>query len=155
MTVAKRRASIESFGPELLAALVKGSREPVTVKVPYRTAIALTQRLNKLRYIMQHKGHSLYSIVARVKITTAWGERAGLPPADEVRSRKNVARPVDPEAPSVLTLSPHDSEFTDALRAAGVAPVELRDDPIEEISPTPTIEDLLANLGDGVSAKIE
>lgn len=123
----RRLPSVESFGPELLTALVKASREEVRIELPYRAAISLAQRLNKLRHTMEIQQHELFRIVARVRITILWGEKAGLPPVEAKRSSKNVPRPLDTEVPSILVLVPHDNEFMDALHAAGIKAHELQE----------------------------
>ena len=48
-----RKASISSFGPEIMAALLQGSKRRVDLKLPYRTAIQFRRRVHELRSRMR------------------------------------------------------------------------------------------------------
>lgn len=138
---------IDSFGPEILATLLKGAREEIRIPTTYRRGVALRQRLYQLRTAMQKQNHELRSVVARVKVILEWGKRAGLPEVEEVFNSKKVARPRDSEVPAILIVRPHDSEFTKALTDAGVQ-VNEAEDPLRERSVDNILESYLAPEGE-------
>lgn len=132
---------VASFGPEIMAALLRGARERFEVgPMPYRKAVAFHMRVHSLRRSMREENHPEYPLTSRALITVAWGPKAGLPAVPEKFNSRNVPRPADPEAPAKLLIRPHDSDFNDVLLAAGVSADELKRDPLDEISSsiTPT-----------------
>lgn len=120
-----RKPPIQSYGNELLAALTEGGRRKIELELPYRDAIALRARLYKLRHLMLTEHHPLADIVARARIQVRWGPSIGDAPVPETHNSKNVPRPSNPNTHSRLIISPHDSEFAEPLRKAGV---QVRDD---------------------------
>jgi len=114
-----------------MAALIKGSTQEVRMPMTYREGINFRKRIHHLRSRMVEDDHPQKEIASRTRIQLLWGPKAGLPPTEEVRSSKGVRRPLDPEAPSVVVLSPHDSEFDDVLARAGIT-TDLSDDPLSE-----------------------
>lgn len=109
MTRPKRAYPVSSYGPELMAALVKANREPVTLDFPNRRIAAKFQlRINQLRAAMRGENHPDYPFAARVVCSLLWGERIG--------------KPEDPkgEKAARIILKPRDSEFSDVLKNAGV-----------------------------------
>ena len=110
-----RNPLVESFGPELLAALLSaatGSLPPV--RLPWNKAIRFRQRLYSLRSAMRKAKHDKYHLVCRVKITISW-------PQDIPSERTGEHRvPADKHTICDVTLSPNDSEFSTALKNAGL-----------------------------------
>lgn len=123
---------LESFGPEIMAALLRGGREELKLATTYRLGSVFRRRVHQLRARLREINHPEYPIAARTKVQLMWGKRAGLPPVDETRNRNGVTRPIDPDAPALLILSPRDSEFTDILSQAGVH-TDLTADPLASI----------------------
>jgi hypothetical protein len=110
---------VSSFGPELLAALIKGSKEPVVIKLANRTqGRTLQLRIQMLRGAMQREGHPMYAIVTRVKTSLKWGNRLSPDLETDVKGIKAAE----------LHLIPRDSEFGDAIRRAGVEVTETEGD---------------------------
>lgn len=126
----RKRPPLNSFGPEVLATLVRGSKEPLVLKTTYRKAVVFRRRLHELRAAMRETSHPLADIVARARIEITWGEKANFPPEDERRSSRNVRYPSDSDCLALLTIAPHDSGFRDQLLAAGVKADELDYDPL-------------------------
>lgn len=114
---------IESFGPELLAALIEGSKRPVVLKLSWNKAAHFRQRVNQLRNAMRLKDHPQYRAVSQAKVSISWPEGT--------KTKKYPGGNVWPEDPMTLctlTISPQDSEFKDILEAAGVKVRELTPD---------------------------
>lgn len=131
MSPRRRIYPVSSFGPEVMAALLKGATREFRVgPMPYRDAVKFHFRIHSLRAAMRAEQHSQYPIVARAKISLAWGERIGKPQPEERISSRNVRSPKDPLTPTILTIAPHDSEFAEHLLRAGIKPEELREDPL-------------------------
>lgn len=119
MTRPKRAYPVSSYGPELMAALVKANREVVTLDFPNRRIAAKFQlRINQLRAAMRSENHRDYPLAARVVCSLLWGDRA--------------AKPEDPtgEKFARIVLKPRDSEFTEILTNAGVKLDALKEDPL-------------------------
>lgn len=94
-----KKITVQSFAPELLALLVAGSKERKTVTLSKneegeKKAIQLRHRLNTLRSTMRREKHPQVDIVERAKITI--------------------------EDSHTLVIEPHDSQFVDDIRNAGV-----------------------------------
>ena len=97
------RYPVTSFGPELMAILLKGAREKVSIPCPdQRFMKHLQMRLQMLRGAMAREKHPQYNLVTRARTTRKWNTALG--------------KDVD----CVLVVQPNDAQFTDALRAAGV-----------------------------------
>jgi hypothetical protein len=85
--------------------------------------------VHQLRARLRELSHPEYPIAARTKVQLLWGLKARHPIVPETHNQNGVSRPTDPDAPAVLILSPRDSEFTDALRRAGIE-TDLQHDPL-------------------------
>ena len=134
----RTKTPIESFGPEALAALVKGAREEVRLQTTYRAAVHFRQRLNTLRTRMREENHELYPIVARTRIDIRWGRDADLPDVAENRSKRGVRTPVDPNTEVLLILAPHDAGLAEALKKAGIEAHEADSSDVDNILETYT-----------------
>jgi hypothetical protein len=111
----KSAPSVASFGPELLAALLRGAVETLVVRLPdFDTAFALRQRFYALRAAMKRESHPQTSVVYRASMALPTKE---------------------PDGSSVLTLKPSDEVFVAALRAAGVNGEDLRPPAILLVEP--------------------
>lgn len=137
---------VESFGGEILAALLKGATDGFKVQTDYSTAIRFRLRVHQLREAMRKSGHDKYSLVARVRVT--------IEPVDpnepvDLQGRHKV--PKNRSAKYWLQLRPNDTEFGDILKNAGVD-IELGSEESPSIEPSPTpatadsLEDLLRDL---------
>jgi len=98
MTRAKK-LTVDSFGPELLALLIAGAKERKAVPFPdtpdgKKGAVVLRHRLNTLRSTMRKTNHDQAQLVDRAKITI--------------------------EEDHILVIEPHDSQFAEVIRQAGV-----------------------------------
>lgn len=123
---------IEAFGPELLAALIRGSKERLEIPFPqYRLAFPFTRRLSQLRSQMRLQSHPLANVVARCKITIIWP-----PDTATIVSEKRVHRPRDSASPCTVVLLPRDSEFSDVLKRAGITSDELRREVLDDLPHT-------------------
>lgn len=109
-----RSPLVESFGPELLAALLKASTGRYVVKLPFNHAVRFRQRLYSLRNAMRIAKHEKYSLVSRVRITIAWDKEAA------TRKAGDHTVPIDQSEPCEVELMPNDTEFSNALAEAGV-----------------------------------
>lgn len=138
---------VDAFGPEIMQALIEGSKRRIEIKMPIRKAVLFRQRTNQLRHAMRASNHPMVPVVSQTKVSILWGEAAGLTPVEEKKSRTNVRWPKDPNVEVKLVISPADSEFTDMLTKAGVTLKPLTQDPVADIASTdaPTMEDVLAN----------
>lgn len=128
MTRSHSNPLVESFGPELLAALLSaatGSLPPVTL--PYNKAVRFRQRLYQLRNAMRKAKHEKYHLVCRVRITIEWDGKV-----ETMKAGEHYV-PVDKRAPCRVTLTPNDSEFSSALKAAGLD-TSLGADPVAEVA---------------------
>lgn len=131
MTVRKRNAyPIESFGPELMAALLEGARKQVDLKLNFRDANFFRARINHLRKRMREMDHPEFPLAAKARIQILWGLDAGMPQVEEVISSRRVRRPKDDSAPCILRLSPQDQQFAKVLKEAGVEAGVLHNDPL-------------------------
>jgi hypothetical protein len=126
----KSSPPVSSFGPELLAALLRGGEKPLEVRLPsFETAFALRQRFYALRKSMKVENHHQTSIAYRCSIA--------LP------SRQS-------DGSAILTLRPKDAEFSSALRSAGIDLPTLDSSPLNEIEestmPESVLKSILADL---------
>lgn len=145
---------IESFGPEILAALIKGSKETVTIPFPsYRHAYHFTMRLSQLRSQMALQKHPLSSVVMRTKFSLDWGQHQT--EAGTRYNHRRAAIPVDRNIATTVILSPRDSEFTSALKRAGITEGELGRDILEDLPPAqvPMPQEELADFLDQFTTK--
>jgi hypothetical protein len=127
MTKPKSRRPVYSFGPRLLALLLKGARERVDIPCPdQRTMHWLQVRIHSLRSAMQAEGHPQYPIVTRARTTRSKGD-----------------------TDCVLTIQPHDNQFDAILDAAGITADEHHGDLLADIDAPPfSLEDEIASIPD-------
>jgi len=119
--------SVESFGPELMTALLEGSKARFVIPgLSYRNCVKFRQRIYQLRKAMIDAKHEAVTSVARTRIQIVW-------PQDTPthKSRKGLKWPTDRSTICDLIISPHDSEFADALKRAGIKSPDLIDDVLE------------------------
>lgn len=132
---------VESFGPELLAALLKGATEGLEFTTSYATAVRFRLRTHQLRESMRKSGHEQYNLIARVRVSVRWPDET---PVSKL-GRHNV--PNDRNTQVIVSLSPNDSEFGDMLRGAGVEMGMDQVLPATTVTrPLQDLEDLLADL---------
>lgn len=108
--------ALTTFGPEILAALIEGSRREVVIDLPYNDAVVLRMRMHQLRAAMRKEKHKLSHVVDAAKLTIRWGE--------EVKtsiSKKGVHYPSSPYSIVQLVLRPQDSTYRKALEKAGIS----------------------------------
>ncbi len=132
---------IESYGPELMAALLKGAVDTFTMEMPFQRAVRFRQRIYQLRFAMESQGHPKYNLVSRVRTTIRWPEGTELVPCGHYFS------PKDRTVTCQITISPNDSEFADDLRKAGVTVGPPEDEVEDEVPIAPDERrDLLDSL---------
>ena len=118
----KSRYPVSSFGPELLATLLKGSVERVEIPCPsMRVMMALQMRIQMLRGAMARENHEQYALVTRARTSRTW---------DKEKDPKG-------DRTSVLVIQPNDSQFTDLIKKAGVDVTTTHRDLLED-QPAPT-----------------
>lgn len=129
------KTPLESFSPDLLAALLKGALEEVRLPMPYHKAVLFRRRLYTLRKTMNNMKHEKYPMVAKCEVRILWGQKVGLeaPKQPDLYNIRGVPRPADTNTPCIVILRPHDSEFTEILNKAGIKS-DLEDDPLKGIS---------------------
>ena len=114
------RYPVTSFGPELMAILLKGAREKVSIPCPdQRFMKHLQMRLQMLRGAMAREKHPQYNLVTRARTTRQWS-------------------PLGKDLECVLVVQPNDAQFTDALRAAGVSVTSNDEDLLRHPEPLPS-----------------
>lgn len=97
------RYPVSSFGPELMAILLKGARERVEIPCEdQRTMQYLQMRLQMLRGAMGRERHAQYTLVTRARTTRTWDSKKGK------------------DANCILVVQPNDAQFASALKAAGI-----------------------------------
>jgi hypothetical protein len=149
MVKERTKYPIESFGPEIMAALLRGSRERVDIPLEtYRKGAGLQRRIHHLRKLMRDQNHPQANIVSRTRTSLLWGRRAGYEDVEEKINSNGVHYPTDRSCPVILRLAPFDSEFTDALTKAGISLPEIGEPPTappaqEEVDDY--LEDILRN----------
>lgn len=139
---------VTSFGPEIMAALLRGSKERFEIPMPYRDAIKFTMRIHSLRHAMRTEGHEQVNVVSMTKVRVLWGERAGLPPVPERKNSRNVPYPENSDIPAKVVIEPHDREFAQALIAAGIKADELKADPLLDFTPSPNTNGTVPDADD-------
>lgn len=100
----KHHAPVASFGDDLMAAMLNAAIKPTTLTLPWKRAVQLRQRAYMLRAAMKAEGHPSYTVVTRVRITLDVGDAA-------TQRRGTSVVPSDPNAPTIVTFAPNDSEF--------------------------------------------
>lgn len=135
--MARKDPPLESFGPELMAALIQGSNAHYEIPMTFRQAVNHRQRLNTLRRVMVNVAHPMAKIVSLTKIAIRWDDTVPVR-----RSSKNVRIPVSLDAPVRLVIEPYDKEFAIALGKAGIHITP--PDPLPDIpEPAESLEDIL------------
>src|SRR3954464_1002085 len=131
-----KRSPVASFGPELLALLVKGATERVEVPMKSRKDLQMLQlRIQMLRGAMGREKHPMYDLVQRARTARMWdGE-----PGRETNWR--------------LIVQPHDIQFRDAILAAGIkvdeiALREVLEDTPSTVPADPSVEHARPDAGD-------
>lgn len=117
-----RRYPVASFGPELMAVLLKGATEPITLKFPNnKQATFFQHRIHTLRASMRIEGHAMAEAVSRTRFRRIWGERLyehlkGSNP-ELAETFKNDHKG---EKAAYILVQPTDAEFKTILEEAGV-----------------------------------
>lgn len=113
------RYPVSSFGPELMALLIRASRERVEVPCNSMAQMKnLQMRLHMLRGAMNKERHAQYPIVTRVHTSCTWD-------SEKHPSTKSKQFPKD-ATNCKLVLYPKDSQFADILEAAGIKAEEIK-----------------------------
>jgi len=121
MTQPKTKYPIESFGPELMEAIVRGGKPGGLVVLKFdkpggrKHARQFQLRVQQLRTRMRELNHPDYPIAARAMVSMKWGEKAIAHGAPEDWREDYYG-----EKGCYIVISPRDSEFNDALKAAGI-----------------------------------
>lgn len=125
----KRRYPVSSFGPEVMAALIKGSQEKVILKFTnadgksaMTKAIYLQHRIHTLRAMMREENHEHAELVTRARTSRMWGAKVGEAHAPDHKGEKYVE----------LHIYPNDSQFASIFAEAGVELPEIKIEPSEE-----------------------
>jgi len=126
------RYPVASFGPELLAVLLKGATERVEIPCPDgKTLMALQQRIHMLRGAMGREKHPEYSLAQRARTSRMWDELEGTP--------RNTGHPTRAAKNFRLIIQPNDVQFKELIEAAGVKVeahmTDLLDQPAEKSTP--------------------
>lgn len=116
----RTKVPIESFGPELMAALLHGSTKEFRFPLPFRDAVKFRRRIHMLRTRMREEDHPQRQLVERARVSIVWGKEAGQPEPELRRTDNSNRVPVDLDTPCVVVIKPYDVEFQAALTAAGV-----------------------------------
>lgn len=147
---------IESFGPELFNALIQGSKQRFEIpNIPYREAVKFRQRCHQLRHRMRIDNHTLANVASRTRFSIEWDHSK----VHTLFTKKRVPYPKSADALVTLVIEPHDSEFRDLLKAAGIditkridpnvgtePPSEARGSDTTTDTPTPSLDKLLGDL---------
>ena len=100
----RHRNSVSSFGPELMAVLVRGSRERIEIPFDdWRTMCFFQLRLQTLRGSMRREKHPNLELVERARTARHWDE-------DERGAKHNFR----------LVIEPQDFRFRGAILKAGI-----------------------------------
>jgi hypothetical protein len=113
----KERNPLESFGPEIKEALLKGSRERFILPFPSSArATAFQRRCNGLRAALRRREHPDYKAVARCRVSV-YRRTNHVADRDDFLS---IEREAGIEAPAYVVCSPHDADFREVLEKAGI-----------------------------------
>lgn len=132
---------VESFGPQLLAALLEGAKREVVLPLTYRQAVHFMQRIHELRAAMRRTKHPEYTAAAQARFNLSWPDDTPVK-----KSSRNVTIPVNPNTPCTLKLMPADSEYTAVLQKAGVTVPELKHDPTQSLEPPAESSSIVDNV---------
>lgn len=143
----RSKVPIESFGPELMAALIAGSTKEFRFDLSYSNAVKFRRRIHQLRARMREESHPQAKLVERARVSILWGAEAGFP-EPLLRKTDNSNRvPVDLNTRTAVIIKPYDVEFSAALKLAGLqvdtsvgTDLEIPDaeDPLAAFNPTRT-----------------
>lgn len=152
MTAPKTKFPIESFGPQLMDALVGGGRGRVTIlfegKDGKRMAHNFQRRVHTLRSRMREENHRDYVIAARAKVSIYWGEKA----AEQDPRCKLWVDDHNGHRGALIIIAPRDSEFEDVLRASGIGSAPTPVSTAHEHPPRDDLDELLDDLQKGVTS---
>lgn len=120
------RYTVNSFAPELMETLLKGARERIEIPCPdQRTMQHIQMRLNMLRGAMFREHHANHAIVTRARMTRTWNK-------------------ADRNKDCVLVIQPHDIQFVEIFRNAGIEVAHNHEDILDNLegasAPSPPIE---------------
>ena len=124
MTKKPTKYPLESFGPELMAALVEGSRKKIVLKfegangVGKRLAHGFHRRIHTLRARMRDLDHPDYTIASKALVSIFWGDRAV--EEGEGKVPASWSSDVSGHRGAIIVIKPRDSEFESVLREAGI-----------------------------------
>lgn len=110
------KSPIESFGPELLNTLIAGSKQRFEISCKWSIAVRLRLRIHQLRTQMRRMKHELYPIVAKTKVSITWDEKA----VETYTGARGLKYPKSKEAPVKVIIAPHDDDFAELLKSAGI-----------------------------------
>lgn len=117
----RTKLPIESFGPELMAALIAGSTKEFRFELRFGDCVKFRRRIHQLRTRMREERHPQAAIVERARVQILWGTAAGFEKEPELkRNSNNYKSPSDPNTPALILIRPYDSEFSAALERAGL-----------------------------------
>lgn len=116
----RSKLPIESFGPELMAALIHGSLKEFRFPLPFNDAVKFRRRIHQLRSRMREEKHEKATLVERARVSILLGKEAGFPDPEYQRISNGGRVPRDRSAPALIVIKPYDVEFNAALKAAGV-----------------------------------
>lgn len=113
------RYPVSSFGPELMAVLLKGANEVICLKFPnLNKATYFQHRIHTLRSSMRKEGHPLAELVSRAKFKRVWGAKLYEHYKDE--KYKEFLEDHKGARCCHIIVQPNDIEFGDILTEAGV-----------------------------------
>lgn len=124
----RTKPPIESYGPELMAALIAGSTKEFKFELRFGDCVKFRRRIHQLRTRMREEKHPQANLVERARVQILWGKAAreanggvGFTTEPSLKQNSNNYRtPSDPNTPALILIKPYDSEFADALSRAGL-----------------------------------
>jgi hypothetical protein len=132
------RYPVSSFGPELMALLIKASRERVEIPCNSMKQMKnLQMRIHMLRGAMSREKHAQYALVTKVHTSCTWD-------FDQFPSKKGRGKqfPIDATGCKLL-LYPKDSQFAELLAKAGIQVEDIKsaEGILDELPVPPTPND--------------
>ena len=121
MTSPKTKYPIESFGPELMRALVEGGKRRLVI--PFagaggggkRLAHTFQRRIHTLRQRMREEKHKDYEIAMRAKVSLFVGNKAV-----EEGGPQEWKEDEQGKRGALIVIAPQDAEFEGVLSAVGI-----------------------------------
>lgn len=138
--------SVSNFGPEIMHALIEGSKRRLEIPLSWRKCVAFRQRVNQLRAAMRAENHQFVRVVALTKVTIEW------PPDTATKRAPNGVRfPTNAETICKLIIAPADQDFALALAKVGLEVPKLdappvNTGPVADDADTESVEDMLQRL---------